>query len=331
MSLVRSTTLFALLLLMPALGRAATPTETGTSTSTPTATATVTPGTGSFSLTSYGSNGVPVGTPVLVQGSSGNAMDILYVTGEPWALGGGNLTVIFPTAMGYPNSSNFWVVPALASRVLGYSYSGQSVTIQLKALNQGETVALRYGQNATGFAVNSTLTAEVVTLYAYPQSVTLGAGGQVPLPIFVSVYSPTITTTITQTYTASPTFTVSPAPTVTSTATQTPDWTHTLTRTETPLGPAIASGVYAYPNPFNQRKYDKVTFRFPAASEAAIKVFNLVGEPVRALESADIQAAAGWAIWHGEDDYKRKVPGGLYYVRVKTPTGTYIKKFTVLY
>lgn len=333
------TTLFALLLLAPGFARAAvtetftespTGTPTVTLTSTATATPTPTPGSGSSSFLVYGPNALPLPTPFLVNGSNGNAMDVFYTTGEPWAPGGGLLTVVFPSAMGAPNGGNFWVAPGQSNRVLGYSFAGQSVSISLRDMGNAETISLRYGQNATGFSANGTPGVIQVKVYAYPQSLTLGTGG-LASAIDLNLYTPTPTPTASPSFTITETFTVSPTLTVTATRTPTPDWTHTVTPTETPLGPAIANGVYAYPNPFNQRLTDKVTFRFPASASATLTVFNLVGEPVRVLESGDVQAGAGWAIWRGEDDYLRKVSGGLYFVRVVTPGGTYIKKFTVLY
>lgn len=332
MPALNRSTLLALLLVVPAMAWATPPppTDTATPTATASITPTVTPGSGSFSLVSYAPDGSTLGSPVLVNGSTGNAMDILYVAGEPWAPGGGLLTVVFPVAMGTPQGYNFWVAPGQSGQVLGYSFVGQSVQIQLRNVSQGQQLNLRYGQNAVGFAVNSTMTSEVVTLYSYPQSVSLGAGGVVPTPISIPVYSATNTPTMTPTYTVSPTFTVSPTSTVTPTSTNTPDWTHTVTPTETPLGPPAINGVYAYPNPFDERRYDKVTFRFPPSDSATVTVFSLTGQPVRVLDSVNVQATAGWALWQGEDDYMRKVAGGLYFVRVKTASGTYIKKFTVL-
>jgi hypothetical protein len=309
-----------------------TPTETLTVTESPTltvtvtysvsptftATPTVTPGPGSWSFS-------PSGGGPLVTGAQNNSAVVNFNNGaDVWSSGYGLLTFIFPAGLTAPSVSNFYVQPGNNALVGPYNYSGQSVEVQVRNLAPGATLPFLYGYNSTGFAVNTTVSPLVLGVFAYPQSVTLGAGGAIAQTgAAIIVQTPTATPSITATFTISSTVTETPTITETSTI--------TMTFTETPIAAARDNEVYSYPNPFKMEEFDKVTFRFPNSTEAGLTVFNLVGEPVRQIPASDINAAQGWAIWPGVDDYLRPVSGGLYFVRVKTPSGILVKKFTVIH
>jgi hypothetical protein len=300
-----------------------TGTDTPTATASPTFTAsptvtvspTVTPGAGNWSLS--------IPNP-LIYGGSGNTAIWTYTAAQPFS--GGLLAFQLPDGLEAPSASNFYVQPSQGSQVSGPIYSGQSVTFTVNSLAAGSSLAFWYGYNATGFAVNTTITPlGPFTLWAHPSSVTLGAGVVTPVPAPAAIAIITRTATPTVTPTATITVTHSATPTITE--------SHTVTQTytETPLAAAPADGVFSYPNPFDLRRFDKTTFRFAPTASAQITVFNLVGEPVRRLDDAEVQAAQGWAIWPGVDDYGRKVTGGIYFVRVVTPQGVHKRKFTVLH
>lgn len=210
--------------------------------------------------------------------------------------------------------------------VSGISYSGQTATVTLHDLAPGESVTFRYGFDAAGFAVSTSITPQRFEVYSYPDSTVSGIGGQLEVQPAIQIFTPVSTKTVTPTKTA--TRTQTPDWTATSSSTQTPTSSVTPTWTESPIGPQ-EQGVYSYPNPFDIKKFEKCTFRFPSDPDAKVTVFNLVGEPVRELPSSDINGAQGWAIWPGLDDYLRRVPGGLYYVRIRGKE-THVRKFTVL-
>lgn len=294
-----------------------TPSESATFTTSPTVTVspTVTPGPGNWSLSFPGT---------LVYGQDGYTGQWTYTAGQAFV--NGLLTFSFPPGIEAPVAGNFFVQPSQGSQVSSPNYSGQDASFTINSLAAGASLTFWYGYNANGFAVGTTSTPlGSFVLAAHPTSLTLGAGvvTPVPLPAAIVIVTRTVTPTVTPTSTITTTFTPTPTITQTSTITQ--------TFTETPLGAAPASGVYSYPNPFDLRKYDKCTFRFQPVASAEIQVFNLVGEPVRRLEPSSIQAAQGWAVWNGDDDYLRRVTGGLYFVRIKTPNGTLVRKFTVLH
>jgi hypothetical protein len=306
-----------------------TPTRTATP-ATPTPTATPTPGEGVF-----------LAAGPFIGGNDHNSLRMTYKAGSSAWNPGGLLTLFFPAGLGTPSAGNFYVEPSQAGLVSGYSWSGQTVTVQVNGLAANASLIFLYGYDANGFFVSSTHSSEAFAVFAYPESQISGLGGQVKAtPPALKIHTATLTSTVTPsatptrtptaTRTARGTFTETSTITVTApgTFTVTPTVTATVTLTLTPIGVEEA-GVYSYPNPFDMSRFDKCTFRFPADDNARITVFNLLGEPVREIPSSDIKGPQGWAVWYGRDDRLRKVQGGLYYMRV-TGKNTLVRKFTVL-
>lgn len=295
-------------------------TESATCTATPTitATSTPTPGDGSWTF-------VPSELP-LITGHTGVTGIFTYKAGaQAWPSSGGLLTIFFPFGLDAPTTTNFYVAPASGSKAQLPSASGQTYTVQLKNLNPGDSIPFYFGYLAGGLSVTGTSSPLIFQVVANPGSTSPGGGMVTPgaSQAILVVQTPNDTATITPTLTQTPTITL------TSTITQTP--TITLTFTETPIGAEHPNEVYTYPNPYDQKKFEKCTFRFPGDASADVTVFNLVGEPVRQIPAQDINAGQGWAVWWGMDDYLRRVTGGIYFVRVRTPKGQWVKKFTVLY
>jgi len=95
---------------------------------------------------------------------------------------------------------------------------------------------------------------------------------------------------------------------------------------------ASFKNMHSYPNPFDMRYYSFVTIAFPPTSETvSITIFSLAGNPVCEIPASEIYASLGFAHWNGVDDYGRVVPGGLYFIRLKTPSVTVIHKMTVFH
>jgi hypothetical protein len=292
-------------------------TNTPPFTPTPTFTATPTIGEGSYSVAF--SPLVP--TPAaLVNGLHQDGFDIDYVSGSSsWTTG--RLAIFFPLGLEAPNASNFYADSAFGGFVSKYWFIGQAAYVDVNNFPANSHILFHYGTGPGGILVSATVSAESLIVSSNPAS-QAGDAGILPVQASIPIVSATVTPTVTQTLTVtiSPTFTISDTFTPTPTVTQT--WT------ESPVA-AEESGVFSYPNPFDMQKFDKCTFRFPADLDAKVTVFNLVGEPVRELPSADINGAQGWATWRGQDDYFHKVPGGLYYVRIRGKN-TLVRKFTVL-
>jgi hypothetical protein len=323
---MRFKSLLFFILLAPSLSlvaatETATPTATRTDSPTPsptrtwTATPTPTPGPGKWSLS--------LANP-LVFGVPGASAVWTYTTGANFL--NGLLIFSIPAGLEDPQSATFFIQPSQSALVGAPSFNGQTVSFPVNNVPAGTPMVFYYGYKPGGFAVTSTVGAlGPFGVWASP----LGPP-QTPAPVTPHPAPPTVYV-VTATSTATPTPTATETTTYTVTPTISPTHTITQTFTETPLGaePA-AGGLYAYPNPFDLRRFNKVTFRFKPAASAEVEIFNLLGEPVRRLEAADIQAPQGWALWRGEDDRLLTVVGGLYFVRVKTPAGVLVRKFTVL-
>jgi hypothetical protein len=305
--------------LSPELGAA---TATPTFSASPTVTLTPTPGEGSAG----------VNPSTLVSGSNFNSLVVNFTAGSTaYAASGGLVTLYFPIGLGTPNSSNFYVPPSEAIYVptSNYSFSGQTVTVKVLNLPAGGNLDFQYGFNASGFHVSSTHANETINIWTYPQSISLGAGGLAAQPL-ITILTATITPTISPTFTPSPTPTQTESFTSSPTFTQTPNWTATATPTFTAIAAQEDNRVYSYPNPFDLRQFNKVTFRFPNAASAKVMVYTLSGQPVREIPLQDMDSTLGWAIWRGDNDHGRLVSGGIYYVRVKT-SKTFVSKFTVIH
>lgn len=276
-----------------------------------------------------------------VLGSSGNSFTLDFNTqGSSWV--NGVLSIFIPSTLGMPNSSNFYEAASETAFVNSISFvtptpipggtpnPGMVAQVEMNSLNPSQDILFYYGDNPpvpgpAGFSVsNSATNPTYLMVGANPNDPNLSdPPGALANQVGLTINTPVSTQTDTPTSTTSPT----PAsPTDTPTPTQ--SFTVSPTYTITPIGPQVGS-LYVYPNPFDMVLYNKCTFRFPNQANASIEVFNIAGEPVCQLQSSEINAPAGWAIWPGTDDYGRMVAGGIYFVRVSGST-TMVRKFTVL-
>ena len=310
------------------------PTLTASPSASPTATVTPTPGTGSYTLLLLDGNDNPA--RILVPGNTSYQLKIEYTAANNFAAQG-SLWIQLSGDIGLTPNSTTITFPTVtkgeinAGGIIYPSTMGGPIEIPITSLSAGQSVVIQVGYGS-GFTFNGTTETELSNAVQVYADVNADGqqGGLVATPGYVlPVESPTDTLTVTPTFTASPTFsasqtfTISPTPSITPTATATP--------TNTPVGPAPQTGFYTYPNPYDKRVYSLVTVRFPPTNESvSVEIFNLAGLPVRALPASDIQNTLGVASWKGEDDYGRQVAGGLYFVRLKTPGGTWVRKMTVL-
>lgn len=313
--------------------RADTPTATPSPTETPSASPTSTPGPGSYSYELLDGFGNPINPPFLVPGNTGYQLKIIYSPGTEFS--DGQVVVTLPTDFTQPTPApaNFYVVAAESADATTSFPGGQTIDLAVSNIGpSGEdpTLDMEYGTTAAGFSFSSstTLTAESVTLSANADLTPVAGDGVVQTPAPIPVYSPTVSPTTT----ASPT--VSPTETSTPDYSPTPLPTNTASPTATPIGTPVASfkNMHSYPNPFDLRLYSFVTIAYPPTTETvSITIFNLAGNPVCEIPPSEIEEASGLAQWYGVDDYGRVVPGGLYFIRLKTPSVTVIHKMTVFH
>jgi hypothetical protein len=70
-----------------------------------------------------------------------------------------------------------------------------------------------------------------------------------------------------------------------------------------------------YPNPFNSST--EIRYRTPVDGDMTLKIFNTLGQHVRTLVDADLQANWYTVTWDGRDDGGQKVASGVYFCRLK--------------
>jgi hypothetical protein len=316
--------------------------DTPSPTPSPTPTETGTPGSGSYTYTIMNGLLTPQSTPFVAPGSTGNVLQIAYTAAAQFS--NGTLVFQFPpdlcatpqpdTGGEEPNQYSFFADPQDQGYVpTPVAFNGQAVTITVNSLAAGQSLIFDYGLDSTGFSVVSApaQTSESFMVWANPAPAVVAGVGLVPAPSPILIYTATVTPTMTSTFTASPSFTVTLTNTISPTFTVSP--TNTPSPTDTPVGPVQSPvGFYTYPNPFDLRIYSDVTVRFqPTDEPVSISVFSLLGNPVREIPQSAIQASMGVAQWDGTDDYGRTVAGGLYFVRLKTPTHITVHKMTVFH
>lgn len=90
--------------------------------------------------------------------------------------------------------------------------------------------------------------------------------------------------------------------------------------TEVPTGYALEQN---YPNPFNPQT--TIRFSVPAASEARVTVFDLLGREVMALLDGFVEAGTHEVVFDAQD-----LPSGTYLYRLQTPAQTISRTMTLL-
>lgn len=84
----------------------------------------------------------------------------------------------------------------------------------------------------------------------------------------------------------------------------------------------------ARPNPFNPTT--EMMLAVPAAGEARVAVFNILGQPVATLLSGRVDAGIHRVIWNGLDTEGRSVSSGVYFVQLQTGSGVRIVRRVTL-
>ena len=83
-----------------------------------------------------------------------------------------------------------------------------------------------------------------------------------------------------------------------------------------------------YPNPFNPET--TIRYTLPSNSHVVIRIFNLLGQPVRNVESRSYPAGMHRYRWDGRDDDRNAVESGIYLLTIETKFGTEVRKMTLL-
>lgn len=83
-----------------------------------------------------------------------------------------------------------------------------------------------------------------------------------------------------------------------------------------------------YPNPFSEKTV--ISYNIPKHNDVTIKVYNILGQEVRALITTEIQEGFNNVIWDGKDNFGKKVSSGIYFYKIKSGGRTKIKKMLYL-
>jgi hypothetical protein len=83
-----------------------------------------------------------------------------------------------------------------------------------------------------------------------------------------------------------------------------------------------------YPNPFNPET--TIEFSIPARMPVCLEVFNIKGQLVTRLIDEVLPAGTHKVVFNGLDINKRNIASGVYYYRIKTPSGVQMRKMLLL-
>jgi len=83
-----------------------------------------------------------------------------------------------------------------------------------------------------------------------------------------------------------------------------------------------------YPNPFNPET--NIEFSLPSEQQVSLGVFNLLGQQVRTLVDAKLEAGTHAAHWDGRNDNGASVPSGVYFYRLYTPEFSQTNKMVLV-
>ncbi len=91
--------------------------------------------------------------------------------------------------------------------------------------------------------------------------------------------------------------------------------------------PALPKG-YAlsqnYPNPFNPTT--DIRFELPETGHVTVKIFSVLGENIRTLADTDFPAGVYVVGWNAQNERGEKVPSGVYFYQLVTPSFTATKR-----
>lgn len=86
--------------------------------------------------------------------------------------------------------------------------------------------------------------------------------------------------------------------------------------------------LHNYPNPLNPQT--TIQYGLPKDDRVSLRVYNLLGQEVRALVNERKDAGIHTIIWDGRDESGRKVSSGSYFLRLETVQHTATKKLCVV-
>jgi len=83
-----------------------------------------------------------------------------------------------------------------------------------------------------------------------------------------------------------------------------------------------------YPNPFNPST--EIRFLTSVPGYAVLEIFDLAGRKVRTIFDGNIKAGENIVSWDGFNDWGNPVSSGIYFYRLRSETGSQIRKMTLI-
>jgi hypothetical protein len=139
----------------------------------------------------------------------------------------------------------------------------------------------------------------------------------------------------TQTFSVTPsitqTWTVSPTPTPSPSFSASPTWTQTWTLQPTSaLAPPRTGKVFSFPNPFRPGNGALCSIRFEPCNNAILELYDISARKVGEIQESKINSAQGIAYWDGRLAHGGMAAPGLYFLLLRSDSGTLNCKLTVI-
>ena len=83
-----------------------------------------------------------------------------------------------------------------------------------------------------------------------------------------------------------------------------------------------------YPNPFNAQTV--IPYQLSSPSQVNLVVYDILGQPVRVLESGQVEAGFHRVTWDGTDERGKALATGVYYVRLRLGDHSQTRPLTLL-
>ncbi len=101
------------------------------------------------------------------------------------------------------------------------------------------------------------------------------------------------------------------------------------------LAKAASSGVPSrfnmeqnHPNPFNMQT--QISFYLPERSEVKLAIYNILGQKVKTLAGAPMEAGTHTVTWDGKNETGSTVASGVYFYKLNAGNEMITKKMTML-
>ena len=92
--------------------------------------------------------------------------------------------------------------------------------------------------------------------------------------------------------------------------------------------PVSSFSLNNYPNPFNPST--TIIFNFPQPETCTLKIYNIKGELVKILLSANLEAGKHTISWDGRDNNNKEAPSGIYFYRLHTAKNDLTRRMLLL-